>query len=525
MPKLQLRSIVNPNITQIEEACFLSGDINFSDLRPEDIPSDAKYVCALDRDGTCMGTVAALRLRTALTTLHETQMAPVLDELDEGVVAVDMQGIIFYVNPAYSEILNVPPGKILGKDMHTIENSAHLLEVLHTGRPITRERHMVKSVQRYVSSRMFPLISQGHMVGAASIFRDMTEINQLSLELERTAQVAAEYNRQIEARDILRKNNVIGESRSFVGSVLKATTVAATDATVLLRGENGVGKEVFTRMLHRNSLRRDKPFIAMNCAAVPESLIESELFGYEEGSFTGARRGGQLGKFQLAEGGTLFLDEIGDMPLPMQAKLLRVLQEGEIEKIGRQRPIAVDVRLIAATNQPLERMIEEGRFRQDLFYRLNVVPIEIPPLRERGNDVVLLAAYYLEHYNKKYGKHVKFSERAYQALLRYSWPGNVRELQNVVESSVVLCGRDTIEAEDLPGQLAQSGPPKLLPAPDSGWTPQPMQLTEAVEACERATILRALEQAHGNRKAAIELLNIPRRTFYRKLQKYQISLD
>lgn len=524
MSRLQLSSIVNPKLAQAERACCMDGTVSLSDLEPEEIPADAEFVCALDTAGRRLGAVAAPRLRSILSMMREMQIAPLLDELDEAVVAVNLEGIIFYVNPAYSKILGVPAGKILGKDMHIIENGANLLEVLRTGRPITREKQLVQTVQRYVAVRMFPLMSRGEMVGAASIFRDTTEVNRLNLELERASQMAAEYNRQIEAQDVLRQNNVIGESRCFVNSVMKAKAVAATDATVLLRGENGAGKEVFTRLLHRNSARKDKPFIAMNCAAIPESLIESELFGYEEGSFTGARRGGQLGKFQLAEGGTLFLDEIGDMPLPMQAKLLRVLQEGEIEKIGRQRPISVDVRLIAATNQPLERMIEEGRFRQDLFYRLNVVPIEIPPLRARGNDVVLLAAHYLERYNQKYGKQVRISEAVYQMFLKYAWPGNVRELQNVVESCVVLCSQGMIRPEDLPEQFARGD----LPGQDTA-SPMgpgfPERLEEAVAACERATILSALAKSGQSRKKAVEILGIPRRTFYRKVRELQIPLD
>lgn len=185
----------------------------------------------------------------------------------------------------------------------------------------------------------------------------------------------------------------------------------------------------------------------------------------------------------------------------------------------------MDVRLIAATNQPLERMIEEGRFRQDLFYRLNVVSIEIPPLRERGNDIILLAAHYLKHYNKKYGKQLKISEHAYQAFLRYSWPGNVRELQNVVEGCVVLCSHDVVQLEDLPGQLAQSRPTRAEPAAETGDMKPMMRLSEAVEACERAAILAALKEAGGCRKKTMELLDVPRRTFYRKLQKYHISLD
>ena len=447
-----------------------------------------------------------------------------LDELTDAVVAVDMNGVIFYVNPAYAQLLNVPVGAVLGQNMFDIEAGATLLKTLQSGQAITKDGVLIESVQHYVQIKTFPLEAEGRMLGAASIFRDTTEFNQLSMELERASQMAAEYNRQIEAQTLLKQSNIIGECRPFLSSVVKATAVAATDATVLLRGESGTGKEVFARLIHQNSARKDKPFIAVNCAAIPESLIESELFGYEEGSFTGARRGGQLGKFQLAEGGTLFLDEIGDMPYPMQAKLLRVLQEGEIEKVGRQRSIKVDVRLVAGTNRPLEQMLEEGQFRQDLFYRLNVVPIVIPPLRERGRDVVLLAAHYLERYNKKYHKSVRLTEEGYRLLLRYSWPGNIRELQNILESCVVLCSRECILPEDLPSSIRQQERRRTLEAevPDAAL---PARLEEAVAQCEERVIRAALKSCQNNRQAAAERLGVSRRTFYRKVQQYQIPLD
>lgn len=525
MPHIQIKNLVNPNRTIVEKGISLPGKMDLSDLTEASIPHDVEYIRAVDEDGHCIGTATVERVRKVLRAIRQIPLEPLLDELDEAVVAVDLDGIIFYVNPAYTRILGVPSGKILGKDMHIIENSAGLLEVLHTGTPIVREKQLVQTVQRYVSVRMFPLMLEGRLVGAASIFRDTTEVNRLNLELERTTQVAAEYDRQLKAQAILKQGNIIGESRSFVSSVMKASAIAGSDATVLLRGESGAGKEVFARLLYQNSPRKDKPFIAMNCAAIPESLIESELFGYEEGAFTGARRGGQMGKFQLAEGGTLFLDEIGDMPMPMQAKLLRVLQEGEIEKIGRQKPIKVDVRLIAATNQLLEEMIAEGRFRQDLFYRLNVVPIKIPPLREREHDVVLLAAFYLKKYNQKYRKQVRLSEEVYQALLRYHWPGNVRELQNVIERCVVLCERGTVLPADLPEGIFQ-GTGQTAASPAAAFPMElPQRLDEAVAACQRAVILSALEKSGKDRKKAARMLGIPQRTFYRKVKELQIPLS
>ena len=528
MASMQVKDIVKIEPTiQPQGAFTLSASAPLYSLSPGDIPTGIELFYAIDQEGACIGTGSARRLRAALCIFQGIPLATMLDELNDAVVAVDMDGVIFYANPAYEQVLGVPVGKVLGKNMHTLEAGATLLKTLHSGQPMTRDSYMVESIQRLVQIKAFPLISYGRMVGAASIFRDTTELNHLNSELERASQMAAEYNRQIKAQQILKQSNIIGENRNFLSSVVKATAVAATDVTVLLRGESGVGKEVFARLLHQNSERREKPFIAVNCAAIPDSLIESELFGYEEGSFTGAKRGGQLGKFQLAEGGTLFLDEIGDMPQPMQAKLLRVLQEGEIEKVGRQRSVRVDVRLIAGTNRPLERMIEEGCFRQDLFYRLNVVPITIPPLRERGRDIVLLAAHYLEQYNLRYRKNVRLSEESYQLLLRYDWPGNIRELQNILESCVVLCSRDTILPEDLPDYIRGHHPDGSTGTAESAlpYSSLPSRLDEGVAFCEEMLIRNALQQNHYDRQATADSLGISRRTFYRKVQQYQIPLE
>lgn len=524
MSKMQIKDIVNAAWTQLEGGFTLPAGAGLYDVRPEDIPFGVERFRAVDGEGGCVGVGSARRLRMALEIWRKIPLAPMLDELTDAVVAVDMNGVIFYVNPAYAQLLNVPVGAVLGQNMFDIEAGATLLKTLQSGEAITKDSVLIESVQHYVQIKAFPLEAGGRMLGAASIFRDTTEFNQLSMELERASQMAAEYNRQIEAQTLLKQSNIIGECRPFLSSVVKATAVAATDATVLLRGESGTGKEVFARLIHQNSARKDKPFIAVNCAAIPESLIESELFGYEEGSFTGARRGGQLGKFQLAEGGTLFLDEVGDMPYAMQAKLLRVLQEGEIEKVGRQRAIKVDVRLVAGTNRPLEQMIEQGQFRQDLFYRLNVVPIVIPPLRERGHDVVLLAAHYLEQYNKKYHKSVRLTEEGYRLLLRYSWPGNIRELQNILESCVVLCSREYILPEDLPSSIHQGERRQALEAAPSQY-PWPVRLEDAVARCEEQVIRAALKNHQNNRQAAADSLGISRRTFYRKVQQYQIPLD
>ena len=361
--------------------------------------------------------------------------------------------------------------------------------------------------------RMFPIWRGGEVAGAFSVFRDVTELNRLGREVERVTQVAEELTSQLDVE--LSRFQMIGQDPQFRNLLSRAVTAAKTDATVLIRGENGVGKEGFAKLIHQASPRRNKPFITVNCSAIPESLIESELFGYEEGSFTGAKKGGKLGKFELAQGGTLFLDEVGDMPLLMQSKLLRVLQEGEVEKIGREENVAVDVRIVAATNQPLEELVEQKRFRADLYYRLNVVSLPIPPLRERRGDILPLAYHFLDRYNAQYQKSATLSPGAAQALLNYGWPGNVRQLQNCIESAVILCGRKEIDAAML------SMGPASRPA-EAAQPPGPRQygtLREETARFERQVLQAVLDQCGGNRERAAKLLGISRRTFYRKWEE------
>ena len=265
--------------------------------------------------------------------------------------------------------------------------------------------------------------------------------------------------------------------------------------------------------------------VVVNCSSIPETLIESELFGYEEGSFTGAKKGGRMGKFELANHGTIFLDEIGDMPIALQSRLLRVIENGEIEKIGRQKSIPVDVRIIAATNQPLEKMIREKQFRMDLFYRLNVISMSIPALRERKEDIPVLADYFLREFCSKYDRNRSISERGYSRLVEREWLGNVRELRNCVERAVILSEGKTLDFKDLaPAEAKESDATGMADSADGKeWTAlSDMRLEEALAACEESCIKRALKESGGNRAEAIGKLGISRRTFYRKCAQYGI---
>ncbi|QJT10111.1 sigma-54-dependent transcriptional regulator [Oceanidesulfovibrio marinus] len=306
--------------------------------------------------------------------------------------------------------------------------------------------------------------------------------------------------------------SIVGKSEAMRDCVALASQVAPSEATVLITGESGTGKELIARAIHAESPRAPEPFIAVNCAALPDSLLESELFGHEKGAFTGAEKA-RAGRFIAADGGTLFLDEVGEMALPVQAKLLRVIQEGEVSRLGSDKPVAVDVRMLAATNRDLSADVREGRFREDLFYRLNVVAVHVPPLRDRRGDIPLLASHFLERYAARNKKTVKgFTPEAMDRMSRYGWPGNVRELENAVERAVVLATAEYVDAPQLPPEVAHAGETsECAPEADSAAT---------LDDVERSTILRTLRETDGNKSEAARRLGITRATLHKKLKRY-----
>jgi len=312
------------------------------------------------------------------------------------------------------------------------------------------------------------------------------------------------------------RRNIIGRSPVMVKLLETVAQVSSSEATVLITGDSGTGKEMIAGAIHYNSPRKDAPFIKINCAAITETLLESELFGHEKGSFTGAQRRKE-GKFRLAHGGSIFLDEIGEMPMSMQVKLLRVLQEREITRVGGEEVLKVDVRIIAASNRNLLKDIEDNRFREDLYYRLNVVELRMPPLRERKEDIPLLAQHYLELFSEKNHKQAKgFTPKAMDTLLKYEWPGNIRELMNVIERCVVLSTADYIDQNDLPFGTEEDDEdqPLFSPSMITGDVP--------LEEVEKATILNTLETTSGNKSEAARRLGITRKTLHKKLKKYGV---
>jgi Nif-specific regulatory protein len=354
-----------------------------------------------------------------------------------------------------------------------------------------------------------------------------------SVELGRKALVAEKEQLQGELKGRYRLANVVGGSRKMQEVYATVERVAPTRSTVLIRGESGTGKELIARALHYNSARADKPFIRVSCAALPTTLLESELFGHERGAFTGATEQ-RRGRFELADGGTLFLDEIGDIDLATQVKLLRVLQERKFERLGGSRTLSVDVRLVAATHRDLEKAVKEGSFREDLYYRLNVIPIFLPPLREREGDVLLLIEHFLARFNAEHQKSCVLSREALRRLLRYPWPGNVRELENCLERLVVLSQADIIEEDDLPLAVRSDLPVSTHTAPlldQARGGSAPLRgaagapsLPEMVRELERDRILRTLREHGGVQTRAAKALGLTVRQLGYKLKKYGISL-
>ncbi|MDH4301137.1 MAG: sigma-54 dependent transcriptional regulator [Nitrospira sp.] len=320
-------------------------------------------------------------------------------------------------------------------------------------------------------------------------------------------------------RDQYRLEQLVGVSEPMQQVLEFVQKVADSDSTVMIQGESGTGKELVARMLHFNSLRRDRPLVPVNCGAIPENLLESELFGHEKGAFTGATHA-RMGRFELAHGGTIFLDEIGELSLSLQVKLLRVLQEREFERVGGNRTIHVDVRIIAATNQDLETMVEERRFRQDLFYRLNVIPIVIPPLRERRTDIPLLIDHFLTRFNQsKHTEVVGLDDEALRLLIEYDWPGNIRELENMMERMAVLKKQGILSSEDLPQKISRKSIIPELKEQFIRLSEDGIHLSREVEQYEKHLIMEALKKANGVTARAAQLLHLNRTTLVEKLKR------
>lgn len=457
-----------------------------------------------------------------------------MDAVTDGVVIVDTDSRIVYLNEAYTHILNVKREKVLYRRMAEIEPGAVILDTLMDHKPRLHQFVEVRTRGKKILVNITPIFKEGVFCGAVSVFKDITEITVVQRELEKTQRLSHSIFKALSAEkpSLSREfSHIVGEDPAFLRCLKMAEIVAPTDATVLIEGESGAGKEVFVQAIRSLSGKRSRTFVSMNCSAIPETLIESELFGYTAGSFTGASRSGKAGKFELADGGTIFLDEIGEMPLFMQSKLLRVLQSGEIQKIGSDKVQKVDVRIIAATNRDLKQMVADGKFREDLYFRLNTFKIVIPTLRKRPGDILLLANHFLDIFSEKYHKRLSFSPGTAAVLQKSPWSGNVRQLESCVEYAVIVAGGNVILPEDLPDELLQGQdgdgysaelPEKEQEAP-SGRERDVSSLRRDIQQIERERMREALEKAQGNKTRAMELLGISRRTFYKKYKLYGFS--
>ncbi|ASS99304.1 sigma-54-dependent Fis family transcriptional regulator [Geobacillus thermocatenulatus] len=469
------------------------------------------------------------RLRHELEEAHRLAetMKTVLDAAYEGVVVVDGNGVIREINRAYCQFLGIRREEAVGKHVTDVIENTRLHICVQSGIP---ERGYIQKIygQPMVVHRI-PIWRDGKVIGAIGmlIFQGVSEVyeifrrlQELSREASRKEKQETEAKPQETAASAPKGiERIIGRHPAIAAVKQMIRRAARVPSTVLITGESGTGKEVVARAIHEAGPHADGPFVSVNCAAIPESLLEAELFGYEDGAFTGAKKGGKPGKFQLAHRGTLFLDEIGDMPLAMQAKILRALEEKKVEKVGGLYETEVDVRIIAATNKPLEEMVRNGTFREDLFYRLNIIRIHLPPLRERKTDIPALLAYHMERMCRQFGVALKsFTKEAMEVLVHYSWPGNVRELVNVVEWLISMVEGDVIEREHLPAYLS-TVQPAVSALPDQGVRIADLW-KEMVYQSERERIAAALVAAGGNKTEAARRLGIHRSTLYEKLKKY-----
>ncbi len=434
--------------------------------------------------------------------------------LHDGVAAIDQNGIVVYVNEANTRITGLAADRLLGRHVNDVVPGSHLPEVLATGRELIGVRTRVGD--REVVSNIVPVYQDRQVVGVVSVFRDITEVLALTSQLQEARNTIDLLRSTLSGTPHLEQGIVVGRSplaHKLFTTAIKAATV---DSPILIEGESGTGKEVLARLIHSRSGRRERPLIAVNCAAIPGSLLESELFGYEDGAFTGARRGGRPGLFEVADGGTLFLDEIGDMELSLQAKLLRALQSGEIRRVGGERTRQVNVRIISATNQNLQTRVREKRFREDLYYRLRVIRLEMPPLRVRREDIMDFLEHAVAKICARLGRPpASFTPAALRALLAYPYPGNIRELENLVEQALVLAEHDPIDVDDLP--------PDLAPAPAVSHVAASTALQfPTLEEMERS-LLEAGIRTFDSKTDLARHLGMGRATLYRKLAKYGLD--
>lgn len=443
----------------------------------------------------------------------------IFDSIYNGAIVTDINGRISHFNKPYGEFLGVDPEDQIGRHCTESVDNSRMHIVARTGQPEINQSHRIRG-QNMVVQRI-PIKKNGEVIAVFGqvMFKDVKDVRKLASELSLLESKVKLYEEELINLRSTRYTfeSIIGTSASIKALIIEARQAAANHYPVLISGESGTGKELFAQAIHHASPRRAHPFVRINCAAIPKDLLESELFGYEKGAFTGAGADGKPGKFELARHGTVFLDEVGDLPLEMQPKLLRVIEDKEFERVGGTRIIQSDFRVIAATNQNLEEMLAGKRFRKDLFYRLNVIPLHIPALRERKNDILPTARHLLKQIAGEANlSEIKIDRDAARVLENYGWPGNVRELFNVLERIMPALGGDTIYRENLPFYL-HPGRQKFSEQYQSS-------LKDVQATTEKEAIRYALQENGNNKAGAARMLGIHRTQLYKKMKKFNLPL-
>ncbi|TCO74837.1 sigma-54 dependent transcriptional regulator PrdR [Marinisporobacter balticus] len=440
----------------------------------------------------------------------------VVDSLHEAVCVIDEEGRTVIWNKSAEKLYDVSASDILGKPLEDFFPDAMDVKVFKTKKPVENVYHSPKE-NCYIVISAAPIFGNGEFLGVVSTDWDVSEFKKLTNELERANDTVEFLRREVEKFSNDGFGKVIGKNMKLLKKIELAKQVAKAKVNILITGESGTGKEVFARAIHDSSDQKGL-FVPINCSAIPSELFESELFGYEQGAFTGANKKGKMGLFEMANDGTIFLDEIGDLPMFMQAKLLRVLQDKVVRRVGGEKYTNINVRILSATNKDLKKMVEEGIFREDLYYRLDVVQIELPPLRERGRDIVLLIDYFLKELSKQNNKEVvQIDQRSIEILQNYNWKGNIRELKNTIEYLIVLCKGNMITTDLIPNYILEEIKKTKRKGED------PLDLNKSIVEFEVDMIERALKLANGKKAKAAKLLNIPRATLYYKIEQHKIK--
>ena len=439
----------------------------------------------------------------------------------EGAIIIDENGIIRIFTDHYARESDLCKEEVLGKRVDEIFPHTRLLEVLNTGKAITADMWELNDKSRIVSR--VPIMNEGEIIGALgiNIFRYLNEARGFATRIQKMSSELKYYKEEVKRIYEVKYSlgAIIGQSKEILEAKEMVQTIAPTNNPVLIYGETGTGKELFAHAVHQESARRDEPFVRVNCAGIPDNLIESELFGYEEGAFTGARKGGKPGKFELAHHGSIFLDEVSELSWAAQAKLLRALQENEIERVGSTSLTTVDTRVISATNIPLNKLVAEGKFRKDLFFRLNTFTITVPPLREHLDDLPLLCQHFINNYNLENGTAtLGITNEALHLLTTYHWPGNVRELNIAIERACIDARKGILTVDNLLRFTQNASRQNIISEDYQGF-----DIKEARMEAEKALIIRALQVTNNNRRKAAELMGISRSALYNKIIELEID--